>query len=264
MEQWEKDYIEAVTSAKLTNKQRNAADSSYEEGYDSSRWIEIRYSDGSKHYIPKETAFSSGKRGIGKKKKPQTGLKRRFHRIGRILVLVILLSSVLIHPGFGRNQERSVRERRHISLQGLVQGNILGETYVNGIGFANMMEFFEEMQEERHAFLNEVAQNINDLSAIDIEKWERISDDRKKKLEELKYADSYQEYVDVEEKVFRQQGEMLTLLKYGAQAYSVLELYYQLADADLLLKKAAMEAMDQNGIQYTVDASGLRYWYQNY
>ena len=55
MEQWEKEYIDAVTKSKRANEQGKTFDCSYEEGYDSSRWVEMTLPDGKKHYIPKES-----------------------------------------------------------------------------------------------------------------------------------------------------------------------------------------------------------------
>ena len=66
MEQWEKEYIDAVTKAKQSKAQGKAVDCSYEEGYDSSRWVEITLPDGKKHYVPKE---SVGNRSRKRKKR---------------------------------------------------------------------------------------------------------------------------------------------------------------------------------------------------
>ena len=63
MEQWEKDYIDAVTKSRQAKEQGRIVDCSYEEGYDSSRWVEITLPDGKKHYVPKEAVGNrSGKR----------------------------------------------------------------------------------------------------------------------------------------------------------------------------------------------------------
>ena len=66
MEQWEKEYIDAIIEAKRSKAQGNAIDRSYEEGYDSSRWVEITLPDGKKHYVPKE---SVGNRSRKRKKR---------------------------------------------------------------------------------------------------------------------------------------------------------------------------------------------------
>ena len=50
MEQWEKEYIEAVTKS----KQGKSVDCSYEEGYDSSRWVEMTLPDGKNITYPKK------------------------------------------------------------------------------------------------------------------------------------------------------------------------------------------------------------------
>ena len=63
MEQWEKEYIDAVTKANQAKNKGKTVDCSYEEGYDSSRWIEITLPDGKKYYVPKEAVGNrSGKR----------------------------------------------------------------------------------------------------------------------------------------------------------------------------------------------------------
>ena len=55
MEQWEKEYIDAVVKSKQAMGQGKTIHHSYEEGYDSSRWVEMTLPDGKKHYIPKES-----------------------------------------------------------------------------------------------------------------------------------------------------------------------------------------------------------------
>lgn len=62
MEQWETEYIDAVTKAKQSKAQGKAVDCSYEEGYDSSRWVEITLPDGKKHYVPKESVGSRSRK----------------------------------------------------------------------------------------------------------------------------------------------------------------------------------------------------------
>ena len=54
MEQWEKEYIDAITKSRRAKEQGKTIDCAYEEGYDSSRWVEMILPDGKKHYIPKE------------------------------------------------------------------------------------------------------------------------------------------------------------------------------------------------------------------
>ena len=66
MEQWEQEYIDIVTKSKRTKERGIVVDCSYEEGYDSSRWMEITLPDGKKHYVPKQTiGKGSGKRKLG-------------------------------------------------------------------------------------------------------------------------------------------------------------------------------------------------------
>ena len=55
MEQWEQEYIDIVTKSKRTKERGIVVDCSYEEGYDSSRWVEITLPDGKKHYVPKDS-----------------------------------------------------------------------------------------------------------------------------------------------------------------------------------------------------------------
>ena len=253
MEQWEKEYIDAVTKSKQTRAQGNAIHHSYEEGYDSSRWIEMKKSDGTKYYVPKETAFDHQKQRTQITPRIIIRIKWKSFLKGMAVILLgfVLLGNYLSNDGAQKKHKTEwLQEIRHVSLQGLIQGKVLGGTYINGYVFADMMHFFEEMQTERHSFLNDVAKNINSLSEIDLEQWSQIMDEREELLAELKYADSYSQYVDAEKQVFEQQKELLTLIKFNAEVDTVLEMYYQLVGADVSLRNKAVEAMKKNGIDY--------------
>ena len=63
MEQWEKEYIDAVTKSRRAKEQGKTIDCAYEEGYDSSRWVEMTLPDGKKHYIPKESVGNRSRKG---------------------------------------------------------------------------------------------------------------------------------------------------------------------------------------------------------
>ena len=62
MEQWEKEYIDAITKSRRAKEQGKTIDCAYEEGYDSSRWVEMILPDGKKHYIPKEAVGNRSRR----------------------------------------------------------------------------------------------------------------------------------------------------------------------------------------------------------
>ena len=80
----------------------------------------------------------------------------------------------------------------------------------------------------------------------------------------LKYANSYQQYVNAEKQVFEEQKELLTLLKYQSDVNTILEMYYRLANVDLTLRSEAVKALEKNGIDYHVNQDGLTYWYKTY
>ena len=63
MEQWEKEYIETVSRSKHFREQGKGIHCAYEEGYDSSRWVEMTLPDGKKHYIPKESVGNRSRKG---------------------------------------------------------------------------------------------------------------------------------------------------------------------------------------------------------
>jgi len=54
MEQWEKEYIDAVTKSRRAKEQGKTIDCAYEEGYDSSRWVEMILPDGKNITYPKK------------------------------------------------------------------------------------------------------------------------------------------------------------------------------------------------------------------
>lgn len=62
MEQWEKEYIDAVIESKKAKEQGKVVDCSYEEGYDSSRWVEISLPDGKKYYVPKDSVWNRSRK----------------------------------------------------------------------------------------------------------------------------------------------------------------------------------------------------------
>ena len=263
MEQWEKDYIDAVTESRRTKAQRKNIDCSFEEGYDSSRWVEMSRPDGTKYYVPKENASTSQR----KRRQKTAALNIRWMcrqlitvSLGAVLLVCFLLNS----RGIPNNPLEQFSAGKHVSLQGFLQGRILGGTYVNGYGFADMMHFFREMQKERQAFLEDIAKNINQLSKMDVQRWSQILEDRETQLEKLKYANSYQEYVNAQKQVFAQQKELLTLIKGPVEIHAVLDLFHQLAEADKSLIGEATEALDKNGIEYSLTESGLTFWYKNY
>lgn len=263
MEQWEKEYIESITKS----KQGKSVDCSYEEGYDSSKWIEITRTDGTKYYMPKESAFHKQQSGKQKQSFKSFAPKvRQLLKVAiRILLAFILLRGILLS---GRespiHSSEWAKSSRHISLQGVIQGKLLGGTYIDGYGFADMMCFFKEMQSERYSFLDDIARNINSLSEVDVEQWSQVLDEREKQILRLKYAESYQQYVNAEKEVFLKQKELLTLVKHHAEIHIVLELYNQLATADLSLRSKLIEALEKNGIEYSVNQNELVYWYKSY
>ena len=61
-----KEYIDAVTKANQAKNKGKTVDCSYEEGYDSSRWIEITLPDGKKYYVPKEAVGNRSGKGKNK------------------------------------------------------------------------------------------------------------------------------------------------------------------------------------------------------
>lgn len=267
MEQWEKEYIDAVVKSKQAMGQGKTIHHSYEEGYDSSRWIEMEKPDGTKYYVPKEKAFDHQKQRTRKTLRIIIRIKWKSLLKGMAVIFLgfVLLGNYLSNSGTQKKHIAEWRQEiRPVSLQGFIQGKVLGGTYINGYGFADMMHFFEEMQTERHSFLNDVAKNIDSLSEIDLEWWSQIMDEREELLAKLKYADSYSQYVDAEKQVFEQQKVLLTLVKYNAEVHTVLEMYYQLSGADVSLRNKAVEAMKKNEIDYTVNENGLRYWYKQY
>ena len=265
MEQWERDYIDAVLESKKDTENVKGHVWAYEEGYDSSRWTEMTRPDGTKYYVPKENAFihKSGE----KQRKPQR--KRKYmvplRTFGRGFLAAAALLGMFLKATDGNIQDGVMpKTGRSYSLESMIQGQILGGTYINGIGFAEMMHFFEDMQLERHSFLNEVAQSIGDLSEVNTEKWEDIFSKREQSLEQLKYAEAYTQYVQAQKDTFEEEKELLVLLRSGAEAHTVLEVYYQLAAADRKLSQEAMTAMDKNGVEYILENDGLKFWYKNY
>ena len=54
MEQWEKEYIDAITKSRRAKEQCKTIDCAYEEGYDSSRWVEMILPDGKNITYPKK------------------------------------------------------------------------------------------------------------------------------------------------------------------------------------------------------------------
>ena len=267
MEQWEKEYIDAVTKARKFREQGGAVNCAYEEGYDSSRWVEITRDDGSKYYIPKDSTPHKGQpekqKRTTKNNRPQFG---RFIKavIGIFLAIVLLYGLGLVNGQSKMSRSEWAKTDGHTSLQGFIQGKLLGGTYINGYGFVDMMNFFEDMKQERYAFLEDVAKNTNSISQIDVEQWLLTMDDREKAFSKLKYADSYQQYVNAEKEVFELQKELLILVSHDVDIHSVLEMYNQLVDSEKLLRSKAVEALEKNGIDYHVDQNGLTYWYKQY
>lgn len=265
MEQWERDYIETVSESKKEIEKAKGHLWAYEEGYDSSRWMEVIQPDGTKYYIPKDDFFiqETVDQQRNKRKKVQhRSEKRKFVRLllAGVMLLCVLFKTIEKSP---LEMTPAHVEGQH-SLESIIQGKLLGGTYVDGLGFARMMSFFEDMQEERQDFLTEIAQSVNNFSAVDTEKWTAIFAERGKQLERLRYAISYEQYVQAQKKTFEEEKELLILLRHGAEAHTVLDLYYQLAGADLELRREAMAAMDKNGIEYTLEDVGFTYWYKNY
>ena len=267
MEQWEKEYIDFVMKAKRTKEEGKAVDCSYEEGYDSSKWIEIKNADGTRYYVPKKSAFDDQqKRSYKKKSKRNFSQYRYFLKVFiRIALSLMLLGGIVVNYEPNKLQDLEWGKISHpISLQGFVQGKILGGTYINGYGFSDMMHFFKDMQQERHLFLEDIVKNINSLSEVDVNHWSQIMNSREENLGKLKYANSYQQYVNAEKQVFEEQKELLTLLKYQPDVNTILEMYYRLASADLTLRSEAVKALEKNGIDYHVNQDGLTYWYKTY
>ena len=267
MEQWEKEYIETVNRSKHASEQGKGIHCAYEEGYDSSRWVEVTRDDGTKYYIAKESTPHNGQpdrqKRTTKNNRPQFG---HFIKIiiGIFLAIVLLYGLWLVNGQNKMSRSEWAKTAGHTSLQGFIQGKLLGGTYTNGYGFADMMNFFEDMQQERHAFLEDVAKNTNSISKIDVEQWSLIMDDREKAFSKLKYADTYQQYVNAEKEVFELQKELLILVRHDADIHSVLEIYNQLVDSEKLLRSKAVEALEKNGIDYHVEQNGLTYWYKQY
>lgn len=265
MEQWERDYIDTVSESKKEIQRAKGHVWAYEEGYDSSRWTEVIQPDGTKYYIPKDNSFirETEDQRRNKRKKIQRRSEKR--KIVRLLLAGVILLFVLFKT---TEKSQLVMTTTHAegqhSMERIIQGKLLGGTYVDGLGFARMMSFFDDMQEERQDFLKEIARSVSDFSAVDTEKWTSIFAEREKQLELLKYATSYEQYVQAQKKTFEEEKELLVLLRHGAEVHTILELYYQLADADLKLRREAVAAMDKNGIEYTLEDNGFTFWYKNY
>ena len=62
MERWEREYIDAVIKSKQAQKNAQGHIWAYEEGYDSSRWVELTLPDGNKYYVPKEEISKRSKK----------------------------------------------------------------------------------------------------------------------------------------------------------------------------------------------------------
>lgn len=267
MEQWEKEYIETVSRSKHFREQGKGIHCAYEEGYDSSRWVEVTRDDGTKYYIPKVSTphnrQSERQKRTTKNNRPQFG---RFIKvvIGISLIIVLLYGLGLVNGQNKISRSEWAKTDRNTTLQGFIQGKLLGGTYIDGYGFLQMMQFFEEMQQERCSFLEDIAQNVYSISEIDVEQWSRIMTEREEHLSQLKYASSYQEYVDAEKEVFAQQKELLTLVKHHAEIHTVVELHNQLVTADMSLRAKVVEALEKNGIEYYVDQDVLTYQYKKY
>lgn len=265
MEQWEKEYIDTINQ--INRAKGKAVDCSYEEGYDSSRWIEIKNVDGTRYYVPKKFAFDNQRKKNYKRKTRRVLLQ--YNCILKVLIGIalglLLLRGFLINYEPNKLQDLELAKISHpISLQGVIQGKLLGGTYINGYGFADMMHFFKEVQQERHLFLDEIAENINSLSEVNATEWSRIMALREQEMEKLKYANSYQQYVDTEKRVFEQQKELLTLIKHQSDVNIILEMYNRLAGADMTLRSEIVKALEKNGIDYYENQDGLTYWYKNY
>lgn len=269
MEQWEKEYIDIVTKEKSEQENAKGHVWAYEEGYDSSRWDEVTNSDGTKYYVPKKSAFGSTKSKTSKKHKRNADLVESIAwlvTVGSAVVLVMVLIGVSLsdQKSFLSTQMTESEKMRSISSQGIVQEQLRGGTYVDGLGFANMMEFFDDMQSERHSFLVDVVQSLQSDSLMDVQQWSDIFAQREDACAELCYAPSYRAYVDAQMKVFELQKELLILMKHGAQLEVVLEAYNQLSDADAALRSKQIQAMDENGIRYTIEENKITYWYKQY
>lgn len=101
MERWEEEYLDIVEKTKFAQEQRQKVERSYKKGYDSKRWVEIILSDGTKHYVPKDTGrkgrmkreIQGGQRYYSEK---VSLVKTILQMIKRLIVLFVVLVVLVV------------------------------------------------------------------------------------------------------------------------------------------------------------------------
>lgn len=185
---------------------------------------------------------------------------------GRVLAAILIMWVIVLFASFGiakgNNIDGFQKKAQNVMIPPIVKG-----TYVDGLGFADMMNFLDEWKICAIEFCNDVAASSFDLSDIEIRLWNEKLIEYEERFDTLKYDVSYSELVEAYRHILELDKSFLQTLEGYTGAYtfdSLLEHHNIMVTELNALNEVLVTALEKNGIRYEITGDQIRYWYQKY
>lgn len=143
-----------------------------------------------------------------------------------------------------------------------IKTSLVGDTYLDGIGFCNMMKTLSEIHEEAVLYIN----SFVNLEEVDIAKWEIAVKEWKNSLNDMRYHENYDDLVLLYTNIADFSEYFALQAKNGKSIFDVSD-YYN--DFVLLINKEREilnNSLDKSNIryEYNLENGVLMYWYYLY
>ena len=248
MEQWERDYLENITSKNKTPSKRKKIKIDR-------RWKEVIQPDGSKLYVPRPGAFR--KQRIQKLNQFRLGVAIKK---AEKAILILLMAVVLL---FGLVSFKKLKTDSSISQPSFIPGLHARNTYINGLGLKNMADILWDIKEKQTDTLNAYVSGGYAFSEDEITAWQDSISKDLNTIENLTYDKSYLDVIEGYKSLMCILRDYISYELAGNSEKSVAS-HSEYSSLLPELHYIFAEALEKNGVEYTLDEIGLTFVYYDY
>lgn len=246
MEQWEKDYLEAV-AARKRSEGGPGWDKKQQKKYMNQCWEEVIQPDGSKLYVPKKERI---RRREERERRRSVGLAAGSRALKGIVIAFCLIAIFLGAFVVVRSGRFSIYSLDYY-LDSLKSQN----TYVNGVGLINMVNALSDILNTQVKTLNAYTSGDDAFSDDELQAWADSINENLFFIEQLRYDESYTEYVEAHVSMLTVLSDYVTLVQSGDFVLSP-SLLNEFSDLLSGIPSLLITALDENGVEYEVNSDG--------